>query len=64
MCDATVVPPEYNRGFDRKKGLAAKVFVMMTIVYLAALIPVSLIQFLYVTLSSGQFYFSLHWLTP
>ena len=43
MCDTTIVAPDYKRGFDRKKGLAAKVFVMMTVVFCIALIPVSLL---------------------
>jgi len=44
MCGPTVISPEYKRGFDRKKGLAAKVFVMMTVVYVAALIPGSYLK--------------------
>lgn len=44
MCDTTIVAPDYKRGFDRKKGLAAKVFVMMTVVFCIALIPGSYLK--------------------
>lgn len=42
MCSETLVSPDYLRGFDRKKGLAAKCFLLMTAMYFVALIPVSL----------------------
>lgn len=39
MSNLKVVSPEYRRGFDRKKGLAVKVFIFMTAAYFLALIP-------------------------
>ena len=41
MCKNMDVAPDYMRGFDRRKGFCAKVFMLMTVAYFAALIPVS-----------------------
>lgn len=44
MCDSTVISPDYLRGFDRKKGLIANAFVLMTVAYYLALIPGSYLK--------------------
>lgn len=41
MCEKSEVAPAYNNGFERKKVTAVKIFCLMTLVFLIALIPVS-----------------------
>lgn len=39
MCEKSEVAPAYNNGFERKKGTAVKIFCLMTLVFLIALVP-------------------------
>ena len=41
MCEKSEVAPAYNNGFERKKVTAVKIFCLMTLVFLIALVPVS-----------------------
>lgn len=43
MCSTTDVPPKYRRGFELRKGLAAKIFMIMMMTYILALIPGSML---------------------